>query len=212
MIEMSGLKISNDKRYRKPFDKKRQLIIKSAAKLFIEKGFVNTSTRDIAAASGMTVGTLYHYVESKDAILSLFVDAQVSYLDSYIAKISMSRLNNNPVKSLKDGIKSYLNAVHEIQDIVLFWYQETRYLRPEQREYLLGIEKKIAEMFIKVISAGCNSGEFKVRDIGLAAHSIIVLGDMWAFRRWYLQDHCSLNQYIREQTRFILRALCDGKF
>jgi AcrR family transcriptional regulator len=49
---------------------KKWEITKAAAALFIKKGTVNTGVREIAEASGITVGTLYHYFKSKEEIIA----------------------------------------------------------------------------------------------------------------------------------------------
>ena len=46
-------------------------IAEAAAALFVEKGFHNTSIREIAKACGMSMGNLYHYIKSKDDVLFL---------------------------------------------------------------------------------------------------------------------------------------------
>jgi len=38
----------------------------------------------------------------------------------------------------------------------------------------------------------------------LVGHNISVLGQMWAFRRWHMQRHFSIEDYINIQTDFIL--------
>lgn len=52
-------------------EKTRQAIIKTATKLFLQKGFGETSTRDIAKQIGITQPALYHH----------FSDKEVLYLD-----------------------------------------------------------------------------------------------------------------------------------
>lgn len=52
-------------------EKTRQAIIKTATKLFLQKGFGETSTRDIAQQIGITQPALYHH----------FSDKEVLYLD-----------------------------------------------------------------------------------------------------------------------------------
>lgn len=47
---------------------RRQQIISQAASLFARKGFDATSIRDIAAASGILSGSLYHHFASKEEI------------------------------------------------------------------------------------------------------------------------------------------------
>ena len=52
-------------------EKTRQAILKTATKLFLQKGFGETSTRDIAKQIGITQPALYHH----------FSDKEVLYLD-----------------------------------------------------------------------------------------------------------------------------------
>jgi AcrR family transcriptional regulator len=48
-----------------------------ALRLFRRKGFVQTSMRDIAKASKLSLGAAYHYFPSKDAILQAYFGEQV---------------------------------------------------------------------------------------------------------------------------------------
>ncbi len=49
-------------------ERKQRQIVDGAAKVLFAKGFGKTSIRDIAAAAGMSMGQLYHYISSKDDI------------------------------------------------------------------------------------------------------------------------------------------------
>jgi hypothetical protein len=55
-----------------------------------------------------------------------------------------------------------------------------------------------------ILERGIKSGKFKVKDPAMAANNIVVLCDMWAFRRWLLKERYTLEQYTREQTDLIL--------
>jgi len=50
-------------------------------------------------------------------------------------------------------------------------------------------------------------GEFDIGNITLMAHDIVVSGHMWAVRRWFLGSQCTLEEYIREKTESILKAI-----
>ncbi len=52
----------------------KQKILETALKLFREKGFDTTTTRDIAGACDMAVGTAYHHFESKEAIVGAYYE------------------------------------------------------------------------------------------------------------------------------------------
>ena len=48
---------------------RREQVLDAAAGLFVEKGFIGTSTRDIAKATGMLPGSLYYHFTSKEDLL-----------------------------------------------------------------------------------------------------------------------------------------------
>src|SRR6266436_690558 len=48
-------------------------LVKSATEVFIERGYKGTQMEDIASSLGVAKGTLYVYVESKDALFDLVV-------------------------------------------------------------------------------------------------------------------------------------------
>ncbi|MEW8985497.1 MAG: TetR/AcrR family transcriptional regulator, partial [Bacillus sp. (in: firmicutes)] len=54
--------------------KRRDQMIKGAVALFKEKGFHRTTTREIAKASGFSIGTLYEYIRTKEDVLYLVCD------------------------------------------------------------------------------------------------------------------------------------------
>jgi len=54
--------------------KRRDQMIKGAVALFKQKGFHKTTTREIAKASGFSIGTLYEYIRTKEDVLFLVCD------------------------------------------------------------------------------------------------------------------------------------------
>ena len=49
-------------------NRRRDEILRAAAGLFASDGYASTSMREVAAASGILPGSLYHHFESKEAI------------------------------------------------------------------------------------------------------------------------------------------------
>ena len=52
----------------------RRRIIESARKLFNDKGFEQTTTRDIAEAAGIAAGTMFNYFPTKEALATTIVE------------------------------------------------------------------------------------------------------------------------------------------
>ena len=55
--------------------RRRRRIADAAVQLFIEKGFHKTTTRQIARASGSSIGSLYEYFASKEDILYMVCES-----------------------------------------------------------------------------------------------------------------------------------------
>ncbi len=189
---------------------KKWEIVKAAAGLFIRKGILNTGVWDIAEASGITVGTLYHYFKSKDDIITAFLDYAVIATTEFVRMTADVLAKLKPEEAMKRALRLYMEYTNEAQSIVLFWHQETRNLPPDQRKRLMENDIVLASLFEKLIELGRRQGIYKIEDAALAAHSIIVLSDMWAFRRWWLGRRYTAEQYIAKQTEFILHGLYNG--
>ena len=58
----------------KKSEETRTRILEAALKLFRERGFENTTMRDIAKEAGMALGAAYYYFDSKDALVLGFYE------------------------------------------------------------------------------------------------------------------------------------------
>ncbi|KAI7260882.1 hypothetical protein KC345_g9958 [Hortaea werneckii] len=70
----------------------KEAIIRAAMKLFSDKGFHQTNTKEIAAAAGVSTGSFYSYFIDKRAV---FIDVLHMYGEELLARIdtSMSKIN-----------------------------------------------------------------------------------------------------------------------
>ena len=186
---------------------RRMEIVKAAVDLFVRKGFHKTTVREIAQRFGMSVGTLYEYIRTKEDILFLVCD----YIHTSVSmRVRPSlRITSDNTETLKRAIKIYFEIVDEMQDYIIFLYQETKSLSKEARKYIFNAEDEMTQIFEGIISKGEKEGSFSVekKDIPLIAHNIMVLGQMWAFRRWVIQRNYTLERYIEIQTNSILSKL-----
>ena len=193
--------------------KRREQMIKGAVSLFIEKGFHRTTTREIAKQSGFSIGTLYEYIGTKEDVLYLVCD---SIYDEVME--SVKRLldeTGTPLDRLKIAIRSYLKVVDEKQDEVLVMYQETKSLPKETLPYVLKKELEMVTLMESFIVACVQNGDLQLSDKEqhLLAHNILVLGQMWTFRRWSMQKELDIDEYSQLQIKQLLAsyALSDSQ-
>ncbi|APH03347.1 TetR/AcrR family transcriptional regulator [Bacillus weihaiensis] len=191
----------------KLIEKRRTQMIKGAVSLFKQKGFHRTTTREIAKAAGFSIGTLYEYIRQKEDVLYLVCDTIYDQTHMRLEENIDTKLGT--LESLELAICNYFKVVDDMQDEVLVMYQEVKSLSKDALPYVLKKEMEMASMFKKIIVSCVENGELTLteEECDMAAHNIIVQGQMWAFRRWSLQKQYTLEQYIQFQTKLILRGV-----
>ncbi len=137
--------------------KRRDQMIKGAVTLFIQKGFHRTTTREIAKASGFSIGTLYEYIRTKEDVLYLVCDSIYDQVAERLQKGLDTK--QGTLESLKQGIADYFKVVDEMQDEVLVMYQEVKALTKDALPYVLKKEIEMVGMFEHVITLCVENGE-----------------------------------------------------
>jgi TetR/AcrR family transcriptional regulator, cholesterol catabolism regulator len=171
-------------------------ITATAASLFYKNGYLQTSTRQIAEACGISKGNLYHYIKSKDDLLDLFIETTTGAFDESNKEVLSELSSMSPTLLLRKTIRETLLIIDGIQDTILFWYQESKNMSREQRIKLFKQEMHIVNLFKIIIEEGCKRGEFTTSDPMVSAYNILMLCDTWAIKRWYFKKDYSLEKYI----------------
>ncbi len=192
-------------------ERRRRQIADAAVKLFIEKGFHKTTTRQIAGASGFSIGSLYEYFASKEDILYLVCELIHAEVERGVAE-AMTKASGGR-DALAGVIREYFEVCDRMSDFILLIYQESQSLPSQWQKRVLENELRITGLFVEALARIVATGalpNLDERTIELAAHNIVVSGHMWTFRRWYLARHYSIEDYIKLQTELIL-GMCSHK-
>ncbi len=189
-------------------NRRRRQIADAAVQLFIDNGFHKTTTRQIARKAGVSIGSLYEYIASKEDVLYLVCESIYFEVERSVAKtIEKVGIGGD---ALPEVIRAYFLVCHRMSDLILLIYQETRSLPPQWRKRVQENELRITGIFVEMLARLAAEGVLPDLDesaIELTAHNISVLGHMWSFRRWYLAQHYRIEDYINQQTEFILGLL-----
>ncbi len=192
-------------------ERRRRQIADAAARLFVEKGFHKTTTRQIARSADISIGSLYEYFTSKEDILYLVCDFIHMEMERGVATAMANASGGRD--ELAKVIREYFMVCHRMSDFILMIYQETQSLPRQRQQRVLENELRITGLLVSVLARLSQSGELPhldERSIELTAHNIVVMGHMWTFRRWFLGKHYSIEDYIALQTAAILRMCTDG--
>lgn len=189
---------------------RRRQIVDGAVKLFIKKGYHKTTTRELAKETGMSIGSLYEYVSTKEDVLYLVCIAIHSEVEHGV-KEALARPTLGTA-ALAEVMREYFLVCDRMSDHVLLMYQVTHFLPPKWQKKVLEAELRITTLFIHAMNELRDQGKLPAIDddtINLMGHNISVLGHTWAFRRWYFAKNFTIEQYIEQQTDFIMRFLID---
>ena len=137
--------------------KRRDQMINGAVKLFIEKGFHRTTTREIARAAGFSIGTLYEYIREKEDVFYLVCDRIYDQVKERLQKFLDTE--KTTIEALRQGIANYFRVVDDMQDEVLVMYQEVKSLPKDALTYVLNKELELVELFAK-----CSGAVWKIKN------------------------------------------------
>lgn len=93
---------------------KRAQILKAAARIFAEEGFDRASMSRLAQACGISKANIYHYYDSKDALLFDLLDSYLSALRARVCAIPVD--GPDPERALRDTVLAILLAYQGADD------------------------------------------------------------------------------------------------
>lgn len=124
-------------------ERRKQDLLNIAYRMFIQKGYENTSVDDIIIEAGIAKGTYYYYFESKEATLEAVIEMMIEKAE-IVAKAALM----NPV-SIPQKLASVVYAFQPNKDEVVI----TDVL--ERKENIVmhdKIGKKIVEVAVPILS------------------------------------------------------------
>jgi AcrR family transcriptional regulator len=101
----------------KDHNEKRSQILKSAAKVFAEQGYDRASMTVLARECGISKANIYHYYDSKDAILFDILDSYLSHLRDRVLGVNLEGLSvqDQLCCVIQEVLSAYQGADHEHQ-------------------------------------------------------------------------------------------------
>jgi AcrR family transcriptional regulator len=95
----------------------RRLVLDQAARLFRERGYAETSLRDIAVACGMKPASLYYHFASKEEIVTAVLDTGVLTVSDEVRRgVAALGAEAPAADRLRAAIGAHLRALLELDD------------------------------------------------------------------------------------------------
>jgi AcrR family transcriptional regulator/acyl-coenzyme A thioesterase PaaI-like protein len=165
---------------------RRQQIVNAACDIIARKGFANATIREIAAAAGLHVPTMYQYIDSKEALLELVYRFAIRQLHAGLEQASAGCL------TARDRLHATIAVLldncdrHRRQAGVL--NREFRSLPRGAQQRVLQEYRGFHNHLAGVVAAGVDAGEFRPVNSVLMANVLEAICDIWALRQFAVRD------------------------
>ena len=197
------LRISSAKNARRVESKHRQ-IVDGSCRTFFKKGYHPTTIREIANASGMSMGQLYHYISSKDDVLYLVHKHMQNIWYEYLENSDYEEAKE-PVQKLSRVLHRTLKFMSENRKLIQFIYSESKYLDRQHLQAVLEMDKKNVIGFWKKMLREVNPRKSIRGDLNFLASLIAYLLVFLSLRGWTLKG-----MSLRREEAFVVDFILKG--
>ncbi|MBO5247290.1 MAG: TetR/AcrR family transcriptional regulator [Eubacterium sp.] len=156
----------------------RQLIIDVSQKLFLEKGYEQTSLQDIISCmGGLTKGAIYHHFRSKEEILIAVVEWMSSENNAL-----MMRIRDDATLSGKEKLeKMFSSSLTDLKQREMFSVTPNLLENPKLLSYYLKMVANtiVPDFIVPVLRQGTKDGSIQTAYPDEVADMLMFLTDVW---------------------------------
>ena len=182
-------------------------IILAALDIGRRKGFHSTTTRDLAEASGLSIGAIYSYVQSKETLLRMILAGVGFAVENAIAPYDKGE-QDDPALRLHGLIRRHIEVSDVLQRWFAFAFLEIKAFDKDAREIVLQSEMRNEKLMADAIADGIARRIFiDLPPLTLAGLIMPLLQD-WYIKRWKFRKRGLTGAaYVEAVTEFVDRAI-----
>lgn len=184
-------------------------IVDAAARVFAERGYHGTSTRDIADALGLRQASVYYYFPSKEAALESVCEHGVQGFVEIAETIVASHAS--PREKLDRLIAAHLAPIETRRDYVRVFINERRYLPLPSRRRIGKVSRRLEQLFQRVIERGIRDAEFRA-GVDARVATLAILGMLNAVINWRSEElERGTAELAADFSRIVIAGLHAGE-
>ncbi len=191
-------------------DLRRDEILDVAARCFALQSFPAASMNDIAAACGASKARLYHYYESKEAILFDLLDRYTQRLLALIgeAEARAQRKNLSERDALSELVRAFLTEYETSATRHVALVSDTKFLGEVQRELILNRQRDVVAAFTRFLKRAYPD---RVTPVNQTALTMMLFGMInWTFTWLRPGGAMSYSAFANEVVDVLEHGLSGG--
>ncbi len=184
----------------KDYDQKREQILKTAAKVFADQGFDRASMTLLAKECGISKANIYHYYDSKDAILFDILETYLRDLRDRIFSVDLDGLP--PAQKLQKALREILFAYQGADDEHRVQISGMNALTEEQQKLLRGYQMDLVN-YVRALLQELSPDTFEDDKDKLRAATMSIFGML----NWYYMWNTGAGTEARESYADMVSTL-----
>ncbi len=178
----------------------RKRILNVSKRLFLKKGFRETTTRDIASEAGINLSNLYHYFASKDELFRVLLKPATDTLESMLNE--HHGIKGEDILSMKEEgyveatLEEYMDAIRKYRNLLKLL------LFKSQGSSLEGFKEYYVEKATRLVLDWLKSMKTKHPEINTDVSDFFVhLNNVWMFT---LLEEILMHDLTEEEVRSVM--------
>ena len=189
------------------YDEKLQLILKTSAKIFAEKGFHHTSVRDIARATKMSLSGLYYYFTTKEELLFLIQErCFVTLLQRWEQAVDPQ---SNVRARIRAFAENHLNFfLHNMPEMKVMAHEDES-LTGDFQDKILVLKRRYVKIIIDLVGELQGQDGGKAMDLRVATFALFGMMN-WIYTWYQPKRDLPFPQLIEQMLRIYFFGLLNA--
>ncbi len=192
------------------YDQKLEFILRTAARIFAEKGYHSTSMRDISRATEVSLAGLYYYCRSKEELLYLIQDNCFGRVLERLEE--RLRETTDPIEKLRLLIENHLSFFAANMSEMKVLSHEADSLEGEMRRAVSGKKQQYTKLARRILSevqhaASGASDKENAKPIDTTVATYALFGMMnWIYNWFDARGKLSVAELVENIARIFMNG------
>lgn len=179
-------------------------LVRIAAEMFRRRGYDATSVSDLAAAFGITKGSVYHYIDSKEDLL--FRICKAAHDDAHPIIEAVERMEGPAIARLEHFLRETATSNARNVANIAVYYRDLGRLTGDRKATISLERRRYEQLLVRLIEEGKVAGEIDPAMPTKVVSANLLAQVIWLYT-WYRED---VGPPPDELGRWVARLALDG--
>jgi AcrR family transcriptional regulator len=181
---------------------RRQQVREVALRVFSERGYRATSMQDLAREAGMGKASLYHYLTSKEELLTELYEEVIR--ENVVSVLKIAGSDRTPVEALREVIVDRVVYTCKNRELLNIFFEEEAELPQAMRRRLVRAKREYEDAVMKILERGCEAGEITIETTPRVFINTVLGAANWVYKWWDPRGPMSPEETGNAMARILL--------